>query len=112
MWINRRAYQDLQDEITKLRATVIAETGANKALKEMSNWLMLRVTALEKERAVHMDKFYGVKIPVPELSPAIVPDPFASHPFNETMSFADVGDEEAHRLGIQHDAEGKIIYTR
>ena len=112
MWITQQAYRDLQNELIQARAVVVAETSANKALKETLNWMMLRLTAMEKERAVMLDKFLGVKIATPEFLPAVVLDPFASHPYDETMGFADIGDEAARKLGIEYDENDSIRYTK
>ena len=98
MWLNRKIYQDMQDRLTAAQAQVVAENGANKALKETLNWLMVRVTSLEKERAVLLHKFFDIKIPVAEIQQAPVerlPNPFgADSKLNELASlFADIGDE-------------------
>jgi hypothetical protein len=113
MWISKQTYQDVQDRLTQAHATVVAETGANKALKESLNWLMLRVTQLEKERAVFVDRLFGVRISVPEISSAeVVRDPFENHPLNDLNSFGDVGNDAAKKLGIDWDEEGKLVYTK
>lgn len=117
MWLNRKVYQDLQDRLTEANAKVVAETGANRALKETLNWLMVRVTSLEKERAVLLHRFFDVKIPVPEFSQAPaeqLPNPFgANSKLNELANlFADIGDERAAKEGITHDEEGHVVYTK
>ena len=113
MWIDRQVYDQLQKQLIAAQAHVVAETGANKAIRESNNWLMLRVTQLEKERAVFVERMFGVKIAVPEIAPrSLAPDPFASHPLNETFSFEDVGDDAARDQGIDYDSEGKVVYTK
>lgn len=113
MWISKQTYQDLYHEWQKCKAESEAQTRAAIGLRESNNWLMLRVTSLEKERAVFVERMFGVKIAVPELSPIpIVHDPFAENPLNETMSFEDVGDEAARQFGINHDSEGRVVYSK
>lgn len=114
MWINRRTYEDLRNTLTKAEATVVAEVSANKAIRESNNWFMFRITQLEKERAVLLERMFGIKIAIPELqaAPTVVADPFAENPLNETMSFEDVGNAMAKQMGITHDAEGHVVYTK
>ena len=113
MWIDRKIYQEHRDQLVQAQATASAEVAANRALKESLNWLMLRVTQLERERAVFIERMFGVKINVPEIAPAaIVPDPFAEHPLNTMPSWDDMGDEEALRQGVSHTPEGTVQYTK
>ena len=113
MWISRHTYQDLQDRITSSHAQVVAEVGANKALKETMNWLMFRVTALEKERVVLIERMFDVKLPSPEVSARVVDDPFRDGGFNDTsLNFDGLSDAEAKAQGIEHDADGHLIYTK
>lgn len=117
MWINRKVYQDLQNELVKAREVANAEVVANRALKETMNWMMLRLTAMEKERAVLIERMFGVKVPVPEISaapPDVVPNPFgANSKLNELAQlFNDMGDEAAEKAGIAHDPEGNVVYTK
>lgn len=110
MIISRKVYEDLQLALVTARAEAQAVTNASRALETSLDWLRVRVTQLEKERQAMVHTFYGVKIPVPEIAKA--PDPFASHPFNETFSFAGMSDAEAEAEGITHDADGHILYTK
>ena len=114
MWLSKRAYTDLYNEWQKCKAEGEAQSRATVGLRESNNWLMLRVTAMEKERAVLIERMFGVKIPVPEISPAPseLPNPFGqSGPLNDLANlFNDMSDEDAQRLGISHDAEGRVVY--
>ena len=108
MWISRQAYQDLQDELTKHRAELVAQNRANQMLEATMNWLRHRVTQIEAERAVLIDKFMGVKIPAPEFHAPKVRDPFAEHPFNEMDIFRGLSDAEALKEGVEWDEDGKL----
>lgn len=110
MWLPRKTYEDLWKQLLTSQAEARAGAEANKTLAVTMDWLRVRVTQLEKERAVMVEKFYGVKVAVPEIIAA--PDPFANHPFNELPSFDGLSDQDAARLGIEHDAEGHLIYRK
>lgn len=110
MFISRKIYEFLQLELVKAREEARAVTNASRSMETSLDWLRVRVTQMEKERAVMIERFYGVKIPVPEIMKA--PDPFESHPLNAGLSFEGVSDAEATALGISHDAEGRVIYTK
>lgn len=109
MWISRKIYDDLQLELVKAREEARAVTNASRALETSLDWLRVRVTQMEKERAAMIFSAYGVKIPVPEIHKA--PDPFENHPFNETLSFESLSDAEAERQGIGWHADGSVNYT-
>ena len=66
MWISRPAFDDLRDKLVVAQAEARAEVVASKALQVSLDWLRVRVTQLEKERAVLIERFFDVKIPVPE----------------------------------------------
>jgi hypothetical protein len=59
--------------------------------------------------------YTGVKVDAPTYEPSDPEKDGASmiqrNPLNSLPSFEDVGDEEAARLGIQWDEEGKILYA-
>lgn len=117
MWISREVYQDLKDKVTKAEQRAEAEVVAGRALKETLNWLMVRVTSMEKERAVLLYRMFDIKIPVPELDAApppaeVLPNPFGANSKLNSLAdlFADMGDAEAAKQGITHDAEGAVIY--
>lgn len=110
MWINKFVYETMR---VKSQADDILLANAreqNKVLQVSMDWLRVRVTQLERERAVMVEKFYGVTIAVPEIISA--PDPFANHPGMSGFDFNDVGDEEAMRLGIGHNSEGAVVYSK
>lgn len=110
MWISRQAYEDLRQVGLTASARAEAEIVANRAVKESLNWLMLRVTQLERERAVFVEKLFGVKIAVPEIAPAQVHDPFAEDKYGETMSFEPMSEHEAKRAKISHNEAGELVY--
>lgn len=111
MIVSRKVYDDLQLELVKAREEARAVTNASRAMETSLDWLRVRVTQMEKERAVMIERFYGVKIPVPEIVKA--PDPFESHPLNNMgISFEGMSDTEAESQGVGYDAEGHVTYKK
>ncbi len=108
MFLSRKIYDDLTVARIRAEESARAYQETNKGLQVTLDWLRVRVTQMEKERAAIIHAAYGVKIPVPEIAKAI--DPFENHPFNETLSFAGLSDQEAEAQGISHDAEGHVVY--
>lgn len=123
MWIHREQFQHLYDDWARLqrgREELAAElgklAGAAAALREQKirddlslDWMRHRVNALEKQHAVLMQKVAGVAMPVPEIVPTL---PGTSLGFDTMPSFEDVGDDEATRLGVEHDEEGNVVYSK
>lgn len=111
MWISRQVYTDLLSAQNKAQSDARAFQEANKGLQVTLDWLRTRVTQMEKERAILIERMFGVKIPVPEIVTA--PDPFKDHPFNDMASmFNGMSDAEATKAGIEHDEKGELSYTK
>ena len=125
MWINRQYFETVIEDHKQQEAELRQRAhdaailiGENRALAEQKakddvhiDWLRHRVNALEKMTAVLMQKAAGVSLPVPEIVPTrpgsmTVPD------FSSMPSFEDVGEEEARRLGIEHDDAGELVYKK
>lgn len=106
MWIARPEYDRLVEARGKLDA-VLQRCAAQQTTNE---WLMMRLTQLEHERAVLIQNYMGVKVPVPEIGTAaetvdvdqILRDPGAL--------FQDIGDDAAKDAGMDWDNEGKVTY--
>lgn len=111
MWISKKAYDAMHDEWLKNHeeARVLAEQ--NRALQVTQDWFRVRVTQLEKERAILLNNFMGLKIEVPNYDvtpPSGAKDPLAI--LGGTQIFEDMGDDEAKRHGIEHTADGRVAY--
>lgn len=126
MWIKAKYYERLLDdnnselnltcelykELSAIAATIDG-LRAQKAKDDLTiDWMRHRINALEKERAILLNKVAGIHIPVPEIVPTRpgtlsrdLPD------FDSLPSFEDVGDQEATRLGIKHLDDGTLKYT-
>lgn len=110
MWVNTRIYGRLaadseQKQQVEGALRILAEQ--NKVLQVNLDWLRTRVSQLERERALMLYKFTGVKIETPEFQPVVAPD--AADMLNAVNAmFQDVGDEQAARLGIEHLPDGTL----
>lgn len=110
MWIDRKVYENLLLDNAKLREESRVLNDRVTAQQAALEWFMIRVTQLEKERAALVHNYMGVKLETPDFRPRVVaqnlpeniPDTIGS------MSFADIGDEAAKRLGLGWDESGAV----
>jgi hypothetical protein len=126
MWVNKELFQrvldDNKQQADTIQTQIIGLTslhGESQLLKTQKakddshiDWLRHRVNALEKQNAVLMQKAAGIAMPVPEIIPTLARTIGGTPDFDHIPSFEDVGEDEARRLGIDHDDEGRLTYTR
>lgn len=87
MWITRKEFTDFV------------------SAKAQADWMKLRINQLEQERAQLTYQATGAKLNVPE----IIRQPYGENPLLEMpMTFEDVGDIEASKLGIYHAQDGTL----
>lgn len=111
MWISTAAYLKQREEVLTLQSKCEAITATNVTLKTTLEWLMLRMTQLEAERAQLLWNYMGIKIPVPEIEKD--PDvPGVDSALNKLPSFDDMGDIEAGKQGIDWAEDGSVTYAR
>lgn len=112
MWIDRNTYDDLRLDNAKLREESRVLNQQNTAIRSTLEWLTVRVTQLEKERAALVYNYMGVKIETPDISPApSVPEVPMDLPavLGASGLFSDVGDAEARRLGLDWNGDGRVV---
>lgn len=125
MWVNKDLFQRVLDDnkaqaekLTLVWNTChVLQTKHDDALCQKAkdditiDWMRHRLNALEKERAILLNRVGGIVIPIPEIVPSR-PGTISELPMDMTHlpSFEDVGDTEATRLGISHDNEGNLKY--
>lgn len=124
MWISKTFFNMIladnkaqMNEIIDLRAqnsamnAVRTELYAQKAKDDLHlDYARHRINALERERAILLNKAAGIVIATPEIV-ASRPGTMTMPPdFSTLPSFEDVGDEEAARLGVGHDDAGNIVF--
>lgn len=126
MWVNRDWFTSLLAERDRYFADSYTAHAANErligehlSLKQQKarddialDWMRHRINALEKQNAALLMKI-GIPVPVPEI---ISDRPGTISPLPESLqfmpSFEDVGDQEAAQLGVQHDEDGTLIFTK
>lgn len=106
MWISKATYDDWQKRLTRAEAVKEALERHNSALAATMDWLRVRVTQIEMERAQLMYNYMGVKIAVPQIERA----PEVPQRVDALPDFNDVGDAEAARLGIGWNPDGTLKY--
>ena len=108
MWINRKVYDRIVLDSEKRNAVCIEQARQVATLTATLDWLRVRVSQLEIERAQLIYNYMGVKVPTPSIEMERTPSPSASA-LNTLPSFEDIGDEEAARLGIGWNEHGEIV---
>ena len=109
MFISKRAYQDLKDDITHARADAAAQRKANEVLEANMNWFRHRLTQIEAERAALIHHTIGVKIPSPEFHTVDPVKKFMSdHAMNDMDIFSGLSDDEARKQGVEWDGDGRL----
>ena len=109
MWINRQTFDDLHKQLYVTTGVNQALERSYTALMTTLDWLRVRVTQLEMERAQMLYNYTGVKVP----TPIIERKPEAHGPESAIAglpNFEDVGDTEAARLGIDWNPDGTLRY--
>lgn len=106
MWVAKKEYDRMQWALARVEQL----TARVAAAQTTNDWLMHQINRLEHERAKLVETYMGVKLPVPEIgtaAPAVDIDQVLRDP---GTLFNDIGDEEAERLGVDWDPEGKVTY--
>lgn len=117
MWVQRKHYEELfqiaveHGNAALAHASVDRELRARIAATDVTcDWLRIRCTQLEKERAQLILQYTGVRIETPNLVPA-PKEPTISEVLNEMTLFEGVDDDTAKKLGISHNPDGTLSYS-
>jgi hypothetical protein len=111
MWVKRSEYRQLvQDTAAALGARDAMQRQVDTQ-KTNQDWMVLRLTQLEHERAQLLYRYMDIKITVPtvELDNPVVPHTDTNR-LSDIPSFEDVGDEEAKKLGLDWDSDGRLTH--
>lgn len=109
MWVSKRIYQEMRDDLVAAKAVRDTLTTQCKALEVTNDWFRVRIGQLEHERAVLIAKYMGVEMPVPVIER--VRDEKKDDVYNVTPHFNDVGDEMARKMGIEWNPDGSVAWT-
>lgn len=91
--IAKAALQDLREELASVRAERDALKAELTASKINADWLRMQWNQIQAENKALLERAYGVRVPVPELTSR------TEKTFNLQDLFSDVGDEEASKMG-------------
>ncbi len=108
MWIRRAEYAELIDKSVRAAGERDAMQRQLDAQKTNQDWMVLRLTQLEHERAQLLHRYMDIKITVPSVELDVPVTPESSNIGSDLPSFNDVGDEEAKKLGLDWDADGRV----
>lgn len=110
MWLKRELFERLLND--KAKAEGCAQTlGARIVGQDATiDWMKVRLTQLEYERAQLIHNYMGIKLPVLEIETKTAPDALitADQILNQTIDFGDIGDEAAKDAGLDWDSEGRL----
>lgn len=109
MSISRDTYDDLRLGHAEQRGVSQALEKNLIALQTTMDWMRVRLSQLEHERALLVQHFMGISLPVPTIERTPTKRE-QQMPLDVMPSFEDVGDDEAGRLGITHNADGTVSY--
>ena len=108
MWIAKAVYEGMRLDKMKADAELASAQALVASQKATLDWLMLRMTQLEAERAKLLWKYMGVQVPVPEMHAEPEPGSSIDNPMNALPSFHDMGEDKALKDGYGWDAEGNL----
>lgn len=109
MWMSRNVWDEERQARVLAEARLFDNKAYNIQLAAMNDWLKLRLTQLEHERAQLIHNYMGVKISVPTIEPEPVK---LSDVLGETVSFDDMGDTEAQKHGVEWNELGEVVYGK
>ena len=113
MFLDRKTYDDLRLEAEKSRVEARILSNQNAFLQTTLDWMRLRLTQVEQERAQLLFNFTGVKVAVPSIERETPPGPSretVSDILAHVAHFGDVGDAEAAKLGVDWNEDGTVRY--
>ncbi len=108
MWIRRGEYDVLMQRALLAQGERDAMQRQVDAQKTHQEWMVLRLTQLEHERAQLLYRYMDIKITVPTVELDVPITPESSSIGSDLPSFNDVGDDEAKRMGLDWDADGRV----
>ncbi len=139
MWIRRSHYEHLFRMLAEARERIVQLERQEAGHTSTIEWLRVHVNRLEAERAILTRERLHVELPSPTLEREAPPPPrpredaatgpqiagLSVEALAERLSaddlpvaqllgssLEDVGDATARALGITHDQDGHVIYTR
>lgn len=130
MWVSRTHYETLFENLTRARQELSDARSRIAAMQATQDWLTTHVNRLENERRILTEARLGLLMPQPIIErvraeenqthdPGLDPGavhgtPDESIPLAQMLasSLEDIGDDQAQRMGIGHDAQGMLVYRQ
>lgn len=111
MWLNRRDYDRIVLDSEKRNAVCAEQARHIATLTATMDWLRVRVTQIEQERAQLLYNYMGIKVETPSIERTRVPGPSelasAVAPY-----FTDMGDDEAAKQNVSWANDGTLKYGK
>src|SRR5258705_13442806 len=95
--ISKETVQTMREDLASVRAERDTLKFQLQVAHNTADWLKAQVNTLQYERVALLEKAYGVRTPVPEIARAPL---MGSQLRSDEISFDDMGDEMAKRLGL------------
>jgi hypothetical protein len=103
MWVRRTLYDQVWQEWVKSREEAAIFQRVNEHQQTTMDWLMVRLTQLEKERAALLFKLSGVVIE----TPVITREPTSPIPQNVPVDALPIFDD----MGEEQNPDGSVKYA-
>jgi hypothetical protein len=128
MWVSKLHYESMFENLTRARQETSDLKARLASMQATQDWLTSHVNRLEHERQILVQARLGLSMPMPiierqepgvETPPGTDPGSVHGMP-DESVAFSqmlasgldDVGDDQAARMGIGHDAQGMLVYKQ
>lgn len=109
MWVDRNLYDDIRKKLWETAAVNQSLEKQVAAMQTTIDWMAIRLTTVEHEKAQLLYNYTGVKIETPVFKKAQSEPPID---LNATSMFQDIGDKKAEELGVTWDGKGEILFTK
>jgi hypothetical protein len=112
MWVDKTSWLAVNNRVIAAEAVRAQLERHNIALEASLDWMRLRLSQIEHERAQLLYRFMDIKVDVPEITRRpTAPSKETGAALLSTLDFNDVGDAEAKRLGIGWDTDGTVRFN-
>ena len=111
MWIKQDKVMELVSQAAIAKGELASLQARFAAQDAMVDWFRIRLTQLEKERAIMVKNYTGVVLETPVFAKEPETQPI-DQVLGEVSTFDDVGDEIAKRLGIGWRPDGTLDYSQ
>lgn len=110
MFVRRAEFMELVNVLGRAQGALSDKNAQIAAMQTTLDWLTVRVTQLEKERARLLYNYMGIKVETPEIikKSERQAEEDVRNMLHSVPHFADMGDEEARRQNVTWNPDGTI----